>query len=541
MFNSLVQDLKGLLYSDSILNESKKLDELIQQYNLLKNQNNENEDVNQLLANDLINELKNKIIKEKEKQKKQNAVFKEQKENLIEQLDNLIQNEKNIGKAFADLKTIRESWTNLSEKSPLTQKDIDKKFTKKLEDFYYNINIYKAIQEHDLKRNQQLKEVILEKLEKAVSGETSKNLILEIKRLRAEWESIGPVTKELQDDFWAKYRTLLDSLYSNFKEYKESEKEEQMVNFNKKTALIQYIKEIDVSRLNSVKDWKLKVKKVLKKQEEWKSIGFVPKDSKDKLWESYRLACDAFFGAKKTFFEEQKKVYKANKILKNELCKKAEELLQSENANELTKEFIDLQSKWKKIGPVHQRDEQYLWHKFQKSCNIFFQKKKESRIQLNSQKDSLNIEKETIINKLKETSVDSEKQLLEHLSLWWKTNRDHTRKSNILQNKFHEVLESKLNNKTAQEFVNENIQAKIEIYKEFNDDGIMLSKERKVIQDKIAALQKDVAQYENNLSFFGNSKRTDALMKDVYLQMDNLNCQIAKLKDQLKLIKMSLK
>ncbi len=541
MFNSIVQDLKGLLSSDSILNESKKLDELIQQYNLLKNQKNENEDVNQHLASDLINELKNKIVKEKEKQKKQNAVVKEKKENLIGQLDNLIQNEKNIGKAFADLKTIRETWANLSEKSPLTQKDIDKKFTKKLEDFYYNINIYKAIQEHDLKRNRQLKEVILEKLEKAISTETSKNLILLIKRLRTEWEGIGPVTKELQDDFWGKYRTLLDSLYSNLKDYKESEKEEQMVNFNKKTALIEYIKEIDVSQLNSVKDWKLKVKKVLKKQEEWKSIGFVPKDSKDELWQSYRSACDAFFGAKKTFFEEQKKVFKTNKALKNALCKKAEELLQSENTNELTKEFIDLQSKWKKIGPVHQRDEQYLWHKFQKACNNFFRKKKEFKIQLNSEKDSLNIEKETIINTLKESSIDSEKQLLEHLSLWWKTNRDYTRKSNVLQNKFNEVLESKLNNKTAQEFENENIQAKIGIYKEFNDDGVMLYKERRVIEDKIAALQRNVSQYENNLSFFGNSKGTDALMKDVYLQMDNLNSQIAKLKDQLKLIKTSFK
>ena len=166
MFTSIVQDLKGLLSSDSILNESKKLEELIQKYNSLKNQTNDSEDVNQLLASDLINELKKKIAEEKETLKKQSIAIKEQKEGLIQQLENLIQNEQNIGKAFADLKTIRDTWTTLSEKSPLEQKEIDRKFTKKLEDFYYNINIYKAIQEHDLKRNQQLKEVILNKLEK---------------------------------------------------------------------------------------------------------------------------------------------------------------------------------------------------------------------------------------------------------------------------------------------------------------------------------------------------------------------------------------
>ena len=131
MFTSIVQDLKGLLSSDSILNESKKLEELIQKYNSLKNQTNDSEDVNQLLASDLINELKKKIAEEKETLKKQSIAIKEQKEGLIQQLENLIQNEQNIGKAFADLKTIRDTWTTLSEKSPLEQKEIDRKFTKK--------------------------------------------------------------------------------------------------------------------------------------------------------------------------------------------------------------------------------------------------------------------------------------------------------------------------------------------------------------------------------------------------------------------------
>ncbi len=79
MFTSIVQDLKGLLSSDSILNESKKLEELIQQYNSLKNQTNDSEDVNQLLASDLINELKKKMPKKK-KRKKQSTAIKEQKE-----------------------------------------------------------------------------------------------------------------------------------------------------------------------------------------------------------------------------------------------------------------------------------------------------------------------------------------------------------------------------------------------------------------------------------------------------------------------------
>jgi hypothetical protein len=536
MFTPIVHDLKELLSTEAVLDENRKLESIIQEYNKLKNESNDKEDANRLLANDLINKLKEKHQKEKELKKKNSNAVREKKEVLIQEIDELIKNEQNIGKAFSGLNKIRESWIKTSGKDTLEQKDIDRKFTKKIEDFYYNINIYRAIQDHDLKRNQQLKEAILEKLKIAISNEATNNLSQETRLLRTEWESIGPVSKELQNDFWLRYRDSLDKLYSKLKDFKNSQKQIQINNEIKKTEIINYITKIKFSEIESLKEWKQVSKEVLEKQEEWKSIGFVPKESKDKIWISYREACDLFFGAKKSFFDQQKKLFKANKALKNELCKKAEELLATNNSHELTKEFVNLQSKWKLIGPVHQRDEQYLWHKFKKTCNTFFENKKDFIKQQDALKDSLNEEKENIINELKKASVESEGELLSHLSIWWKTNRDHTRKSNELENKFQKILQSKLVNKTTQEFQNENIHQKIRIYKEFNDDGFMLSKEKLVIKEKIHNLQKDISQYENNLSFFGNSKGSNELMKDVYLKMDNLKSEIIDLKSQLKLI-----
>jgi hypothetical protein len=541
MFTSIVQNLKGILSSESILKENKKLDVIIQEYVHLKNQSNDNEDSNIIIANDLINEIKSKILKEKQVDKKNNLVIRKEKEVLIQQLEDLIKNEKNIGKAFSNLKSIREKWTEVSQKAVFDQKEIDRKFTKRIEDFYYNINIYKAIQEHDLKRNKQLKELILSKLEQAASKKSSKELISEIKQLRTEWEGVGPVAKHLQDDFWTKYRNLLDTLYSNFEDFKTKQKEEEIKNENYKNEIINYIRQIKISELKDVKDWKIETNKVLEKQEEWKSIGFVPKESKNQLWQSYRSACDYFFGAKKIFFTEQKEIFKTNKHLKNTLCKKAEELLQSNDAIDLTREFVDMQTEWKKIGPVQQRDEQYLWHRFQKACNSFFQQKKENKQQLDADKDALNNEKETLITQLQNSLIDTEEYLLEHLSKWWKTNRYSTRKSNELEDKFKKIIENKLKNKTFQEFEGENLKIKIDIYQNFNDDSALLFKERDRIKDGITALQKDISQYENNLSFFGNSKGADALMKDVYSKMDQLNKEMTDLKGQLNLIRTSLK
>ena len=65
MFNTIVQDLKTLIASNSILKQSEKLNELISEFNKLKNEARTEVDVNQLLANDLINELKRKLFEEK--------------------------------------------------------------------------------------------------------------------------------------------------------------------------------------------------------------------------------------------------------------------------------------------------------------------------------------------------------------------------------------------------------------------------------------------------------------------------------------------
>ena len=538
MLTSIVETLKVIHSSKSILKEAEKLDTIIKKYNQLKNKTNIIEDHNYQVINELMSKIKVKL--KVEKQNKSN-VIKEKKEILVKKLEELIKNEKNIGKAFAELKIIQERWAELSKKTFPEQKDIDKKFTKRIEDFYYNINIYKAIQEHDLKRNQQLKQIILNKLEKLVLKPPSKELISEIKRIREEWESLGPVKKDLQDDFWSKYRNLLDKLYSNFERFKIAQKDEQIINLNNKKSIVDYIRQINTSNLKDSKEWKSTSKKVIKKQEEWNSIGFVPKESKIELWTSYRSACDTFFDAKKVFFDQQKEAFKFNKHLKTGLCKKAEKLLQNDNLNELTKEFVQMQSEWKKIGSVQQRDEQYLWHRFQNACNTFFEKKKEYKKRIDSEKDTINYEKEDIIKSLKNTSIESEKQLLEHLSNWWKTNRIHTVKSEQLEDTFQKILESKLMNKSTLEFEGENLKTKIEIYSKFKDGGKMILKETRKIKDKMTDLKKNISQYENNLSFFDDSKGSEALKKDVYSKIELLKNQVKDLKTQLNLITKHLK
>lgn len=531
MFTSIVQEFKKLLSSENLTKEIKKFDELIIQFNQLKNESTGEEDVNQLLSNDLINALKKKLSDEKELVKKAAEKVKEQKIALTQQLEELVANEQNIGKAFKDLKSIRSEWTKLNESVGFTQKDVDRQFTKALEDFYYNINIYKAIQNHDLKRNEQLKEEILVKLKSCTEKPTSKALMVELKELRTEWESIGPVKKELQDDFWAKYREYLDLLYSNFKDFKASEKEEQYENLNLKNTIIDFVSSIDVSTLKNARDWKTVADKVIKVQADWKLIGHVPNEHKDASWKKYRAACDVFFNAKKEFYDAQKLTFKVHKKAKLELIKKAEDLLQAENVLDQSNAFVTMQAEWKKIGPVHQRDEQFLWHKFQKSCNAFFNLKKTARKQQDKDKDKNNEAKAAVINTVQTTEDFNDETVLSILKAWWFTNEDFTRKSNQYLKDLEKVLSSK--GVDFKEVETQFFDEKIEVYSSFKNKVDLINRDKIFLQDQIGKVQKEITQYENNLGFFGSSKGINPLVQGVHDKIEILQKEVNAFKAQL--------
>ena len=140
MYNSIIQDLKFLLKSEDILQHIKMIKEIKEKFNLTNNQKT-TEDINQFLVQDLLSEIEKKVdiqlrvLKDKEKK------LKTKKEELIEQLSELIKNEENIGKAFSSIKIIREKWNHENKKGSFKLKDLDSKFSKLIEDFYYNIKI----------------------------------------------------------------------------------------------------------------------------------------------------------------------------------------------------------------------------------------------------------------------------------------------------------------------------------------------------------------------------------------------------------------
>ena len=100
------------------------------------------------------------------------------------------------------------------------------------------------------------------------------------------------------------------------------------------------------------KDWDDKSKELIELQKVWRTIGFAPRKENNQIYERFRKACDQFFNEKREFYSQNKEVQVNNLQMKTDLCVQAESLKDSADWKKTTDEFIEIQKKWKEIGPV---------------------------------------------------------------------------------------------------------------------------------------------------------------------------------------------
>ena len=161
----------------------------------------------------------------------------ELKKALIDRLRTLIQEEENIGVAFAAQKEIQEQWREIGDIPRDLRQDIQNDYSRLMEQFYYNIGIYKELRVHDLKRNQQLKEEVILKLKALAQNQNILEIESELKVLQHEWEDIGGTQQEVWEELKASYWSIVKSLYDRIRNHYEANREVMKKNLDAKREL----------------------------------------------------------------------------------------------------------------------------------------------------------------------------------------------------------------------------------------------------------------------------------------------------------------
>ncbi len=112
----------------------------------------------------------------------------------------------------------------------------------------------------------------------------------ELRKLQADWKTIGPVPRDEAKILWERFRTACDRFFTRKQEDLSQRKEVWAANLARKEALVKRAEELADST-----EWDAAAAELRRLQAEWKTIGPVRKNKGEVLWNRFRGACDRFF------------------------------------------------------------------------------------------------------------------------------------------------------------------------------------------------------------------------------------------------------
>lgn len=479
--------------------------------------------------------FKDAIKAEEEK----NATLKKE---IITDFRKLVEEEENLGALFGKVKEIRDKWNEIGNVPQKVFQKLQTEYSKINEDFNYNVNIYKALQDNDLKKNYSLKNQVIHQVKELVENPKIKELEKQVRVLQNKWDEIGPTYKEhweqLKEDYW----TNVQKIYDKIKAHYEDQKEVQLENLKKKKELIESLKVEVAKQFEKHQDWDVATKAIIAIQDQWKKIGFVPKEENETIWNEFRTLSNDFFDRKSEFYKGRNDVFAKNAELKQGLVDKLDALKDSTEWRATAESIKKIQNEWKKIGHAGRSSEQKLWKAFRGKCDAFFEARAKHFEELDaSNEGNLKLKEELIARIEGFKPLDDAKATLTQLKDFSKEflaignvpfkEKDRVYKAykSALDNLYDGLKLDKVEKEKAM------FEAKLETLKSSVNPAKAIQIEKEKIRKRITELTKEIANYENNLGFFSASKGSESLFKGVQGKIENGKANIEKLKQQLKL------
>lgn len=483
------------------------------------------------------------------KKEEDNKAAQEQNKNLlirqeiISKINDLSQVSTNVGAAMKKLQELQTQWKQTGAVSSHKYKEVQADYSKAIENIYYNLKIFRELQEHDLKKNYTLKQELIEKIKAVKDLENIKEAEHLLKVYRNDWEDIGPVPNEKWEELKQEYRAALDESYAKIKAFYNSMEELKESNLQLKKSLVERVALISKEELKNVGKWNDATNRIIEIQNEWKTVGRTGQKDNDAVWSEFRTICDDFFTAKKEFFGELHEKQGDVKKHKVALIERAEALQNSTDWQKTSQDLIRLQEDWKKQHLLIEREEAKLFFRFRKACNVFFDAKKAHNDSLNAALDGNVAAKESIIVKLESfvlgDNVSENISGLKQISNEWNTAgqipfKERKRLNETFYGKLDELYE-KLNLSKAEKIIVQ-FKNKIERMASAENGGELLKREADYLKKQMDEISNNIKKYENNMGFFKNAKSDNPLFKEVNEKINAEKLKLAEFTSKRKMV-----
>lgn len=345
------------------------------------------------------NALRSKIAERfAEKREAEEKLFNANAEKLRAIIDDVkkIDENGNFKDISQKLREAYKSWKEIVGEDKFRYKEIWKEYQEATERF-------QEMREWESWHNEHDRETLLEEMSTLAKEEATRETLPKLRSLTNQWKAIGPVSAARFNEFREKFRTLFDEITAKCEPFVKEQEEERRQNLAEKENICKQVEEL--SNENET-NWRDKYKTMQELQEKWKTIGMVPKENVQPLWDRFRAAETAFYDKHRAFVKQEDDLREANYQKKIGLCEKAEALSESADWNATSNEFRKLQEAWKESGPVPRSKSEEIWNRFRNACDAFFTRKR-AHFEEMDQAKTKNLEaKEALCQKLEAMDFD---------------------------------------------------------------------------------------------------------------------------------------
>jgi hypothetical protein len=465
------------------------------------------------------------------------------KTTIIEDIEALINTEETLKGTFEKFKALQEKWRNTGEVSIGYRNDVWKSYHYQVERFYDYVKINNELRDLDFNKNYEKKLQICEATEDLLKEKSINKIHNDLQELHQKWKEIGPVKRELREEMWVRFKNVSRELHKKRNDHYVELKERGAQAFKNKQDISQQINELSNEGADNHNAWIKLTEKVQELEAKWKKEGGLKKEDKKEAWKNLRESLSSFYAKKNEFYKAKKVQNKEIVNAKTKLCEKAEELIQSQNIDwkHHSQQFIKLQDDWKKSGHLPNGLSEKLWNRFKKAVNTFYKNKKAFFVDLDKEKaDNLKL-KEELLEKVKAYALTDDNssnfESLKQFQKEWYAIGNIPRDNFDIEITFKKTIDGFYSKMKVDKKELENVRfnSKLERLKE-KSNPIALEKEKQFLRTKINDLQKEINQYETNISFFGNSKGADKLKQQVLKKIQNSYDRIEELKAKINLI-----
>ncbi len=478
--------------------------------------------------------------KELEHQKQKNL---EEKYRIIDEINELVNRKESIQKTFQEFRELQEKWRNTGLVPQQYVDDLWETYHYHVEKFYDYIKLNRELRDLDLKKNMEAKIRLCEQVEQLMLEPDIVGAFKTLQKYHEQWREIGPVPKEHKNELWERFREGTRKINKKYQAYFQEIKEIQKKNLEQKISLAEKAEELAALDLHSHKEWEERSEEIRELQKIWKTIGFAPRKQNNAVYERFRKACDLFFNRKREHYAANKEAQMNNLQMKTDLCIQAESLQDSTEWKKTTEDLINLQKKWKEIGPVPKKYSDQIWKRFRAACDRFFENKanyfkglKENYAENLKKKEALI---EEITNYVLSGDTDKDFALLQEFQRrWTEIGYVPYEKKEEIANAYKKAVNDLFNKLNINEHTRSLIKYKTKLQELAGSPkaSVKIRKDQEKFITRIKQLESDITIWENNIGFFSNSKNAESLIKDVSVKIENAKSSIKLLKEKLRMI-----